>query len=338
GTPQEGGPMPYLYHLYVGHDNNRDMFLFSQKESQMTAQILWHDWFPSIWLDEHQQGSAGARIFTMPATDPINPNVHPLIYRLNGIYGQQQSAALEAEGKDGIIYNATYTNFWQGAMAWAGWWHNQVGLLTETASVRIASPTDQTKASGRSSLVGDLLNRDASVDAVVPGMGTLSPPTDTMPRTEYPRPWLGGHWTLRDIVDYQLISTLAVLDTAADRREAILRQIYEVNRQTVEEGRTAGLKAILIPPEIQQDPHEAVHLVERLMMGGVEVYRADAPFTLDDQPYSTGTFVIPMTQVFARYAKDLLEKQVYPEIRRAPTLPAESPYDVTAWSLGLQFG
>src|SRR5581483_2200168 len=67
GTPYEGGNLPYLYHTYVGHDDNRDLFLFSQKESQITAQVLWHDWYPSIWLDEHQQGNANARIFTMPA-------------------------------------------------------------------------------------------------------------------------------------------------------------------------------------------------------------------------------------------------------------------------------
>jgi len=146
GTPQEGGPMPYIYHPYVGHDNNRDMFNFSQKESQLTAKLLWHDWFPSVWLDEHQQGANGPRIFTMPATDPINPNVDPLIYRLNTIYGQAQAAALEAEGKEGIIFNATYTNFWEGAMAWSGWWHNEVGLLTEVASARIATPVVQEKA------------------------------------------------------------------------------------------------------------------------------------------------------------------------------------------------
>src|SRR5579863_9154538 len=146
GTPYEGANTPFLYHPYVGHDDNRDLFLLSQKESRMTAQVLWHDWFPAIWLDEHQQGSNGPRIFTMPATDPINPNVHPLIYRLNTIYGQAQAAALEAEGKDGIIFNATYTNFWEGAMAWAGWWHNEVGLLTEVASARIATPVTQQKA------------------------------------------------------------------------------------------------------------------------------------------------------------------------------------------------
>ena len=82
----------------------------------------------------------------MPATDPINPNVHPLIYRWNGILGQSQAAALEAAGKDGIIYNSTYTNFWEGAMAWSGWWHNQIGLLTEVASARVAAPIDQQRA------------------------------------------------------------------------------------------------------------------------------------------------------------------------------------------------
>ena len=146
GTPAEASPLPELYHHYTGHDNNRDMYLFSQKESQMAARVLWHEWFPSIWFDEHQQGTSGARIFTMPATDPINPNVDPLIYRLNGMFGQSQAAALEAEGKTGIIFNSTYTNFWQGAMAWAGWWHNQVGLLTEVASARIATPTMQQMA------------------------------------------------------------------------------------------------------------------------------------------------------------------------------------------------
>ena len=336
-TPFESSPLPVLYHPYVGHDNNRDMYMLTQKESQYIAQVAWHDWIPSIWLDKHQMGAGGPRIFVMPATDPINPNVHPLIYRWNSILGQSQAAALEAAGKDGVIYNWTYTNFWQGAMAWAGWWHNQIGLLTEVASVRIASPTDQMKGALRSMAAPDLA-REASMDAIVPGPGTLGPPTDTVPRSEYPRPWMGGHWTLRDIVDYQFISTMALLEAAADRREVLLRQIYEVNRQTIEEARSATTKAILIPLDLQLDQREALHLAERLMMGGVEVYRAEAPFEVDERPYAAGTLVIPMNQVFARYAKDLLEKQTYPEVRRAPNLPAEPPYDVTAWSLGMQFG
>ena len=343
GTPFENSPIPYLYHPYVGHDNNRDMYMFTQKESQLTAKLLWSDWYPSVWLDEHQMGSNGARIFVMPATDPINLNVHPLVYRWNGILGQSQAAALEAAGKEGIIYNSTYTNFWQGAMAWSGWWHNQIGLLTEVASARVAAPIEQLRATpGRSTASaaspsgegGRGSGRGGEANPNAP----LSAPTDTTPRTEYPRPWMGGRWTLRDIVDYELIATMGLLDTVADRREALLQQIYEVNRQTVEAGRKGDPAAILIPVESQHDPHEAVHLVEKLQVAGVDVYRSEAEFEADGKKYPTGTFVVPMSQVFARYAKDILEKQTYPEVRRSPSSPPEAPYDVTAWSLGLLLG
>src|SRR5207249_11098300 len=249
-----------------------------------------------------------------------------LIYRWNGILGQSQAAALEAAGKEGIIYNSTYTNFWQGAMAWSGWWHNQIGLLTEVASARIAAPIDQQKAlagratppaeggrvpptsSGPGPSTSSGQGRGESTDGVLPA------PNDVTSRTEYPRPWLGGRWTLRDIVDYELIATMALLDTVADRREALLRQIYEVNRQTVDAGNTGEIRAILIPVEGQQDAREAAHLADRLHTGGVDVLRANAAFDADGQRYAAGTFIIPMNQVFARYAKDMLEKQTYPEV------------------------
>ncbi len=342
GTEFEPSQLPWLYHPYAGHDNNRDMYMFTQKESQLTAKLLWQDWFPAVWLDEHQQGANGARIFVMPATDPINPNVHPLIYRWNGLFGQTQGAALEAAGKDGIIYNSTYTNFWQGAMAWSGWWHNQVGLLTEVASVRVATPTDQRRAEmGRppAPAAGEGGGRGGGGRGGQDGSGVMPAPTDVMPRTEYPRPWLGGHWTLRDIVDYELIATMATLELAADERETLLRQIYEVNRSTMEAGKEGDPSAILIAPLAQHDPQAAYRLAGLLQMGGVDVYTSDAAFKADEKDYPAGTFVIPMTQVFARYAKDMLEKQTYPEVRRGgPNSPPEPPYDVTSWSLGMLLG
>src|SRR5205085_3149342 len=121
----------------------------------------------------------GPRMFVMPASDPINPNVHPVIYRWNSILGQSQAAALEAAGKDGIIYNTMYTNFWEGAMAWTGWWHNQIGLLTEVASARLATPVDQQR------LGSVIAARPIGEPPILP------PPTDIAPRTEYLRPWLG---------------------------------------------------------------------------------------------------------------------------------------------------
>jgi hypothetical protein len=358
GTPYEPSPLPTLFHPYVGHDNNRDMYLFSQRESRMAAGILWSGesthglgWFPSIWLDEHQQGSAGPRIFTMPATDPINPNVDTLIYRLNAIYGQQQAAALEAAGKEGIIFNSTYTNFWEGAMAWAGWWHNEVGLLTEVASAHIATPVVQQKAdpskpappapAGNAQAEFEAERRRAFEHPDEP----LPPPRDINARTEYPHPWLGGTWTLRDIVDYELIASYALLESAADSRETLLREIYSVNLHTIEEGAKGTIGggkdksfAAIIPFATQHDPAEAVELVDKLRIGGVEVYRAKQDFEQDGKKYAAGTFVVPFNQVFGRYAKDMLERQTYPEVRRSPQAPPEPPYDVSAWSLGLQFG
>ena len=340
GTPYANSPIPYLYHPYVGHDNNRDMYMFTQKESQLTAKLLWHDWFPAVWLDEHQMGSNGARIFVMPATDPINPNVHPLIYRWNGILGQSQAAALEAAGKEGIIYNSTYTNFWQGAMAWSGWWHNQIGLLTEVASVRVAAPTEQQRAvPGR--------RRAGSRGAAAGGRGGG--------RGDGGRHAAGAD---RHQLAHRVSAPLAgrPLDAArhrrlrADRDDGAARHGRRIGarrcsgrstRSTARRSRTAGRAipaAILIPVETQHDPHEAAHLVEKLQMAGVEVYRADAAFEADGRSYAAGTFVIPMAQVFARYAKDILEKQTYPEVRRSPTSPPEPPYDVSAWSLGMLLG
>jgi Zinc carboxypeptidase len=353
GTPQEGSSPPWLYHTYAGHDDNRDMFLMALKESQLTAQILWHDWFPSVWLDQHQQGPSGPRMITMPSGDPINPNVHPLIYRWNGILGQIQAAALEAAGKEGIMHTSTYTSFWEGAMAWSGWWHNQIGLLTETASAQIATPIVQLRAEPAQPSIPGLpraleLGLTTPVDLQAAGPGVqIAPPRDVTPRANYPRPWLGGTWTLRDIVDYELISSMALLESAADSRETLLRQIYDINASTIEDGRRGRLGfgdrdpsyAILIPSAGQQDPNEVTELVDKLRLGGVEVSRARRTFTANGESWAEGTYVIPLAQVFGRYAKDLLEVQAYPAGQREVTGSAsDGPYDVSAWSLGRQFG
>ena len=135
-------------------------------------------------------------------------------------------------------------------MAWSGWWHNQIGLLTEVASARVAAPIEQQRAvPGARTAAGGTRRRGTRRRPRRPRRGRrpLPPPTDINPRTEYPRPWMGGRWTLRDIVDYELIATMALLDTVADRRETLLRQIYEVNRQTVEAGTKGDPAAILDP-------------------------------------------------------------------------------------------
>jgi len=336
GTPSENAPLPWLYHPYVGHDNNRDAYMFTQKETQLMGRILYQDWLPAVWLDEHQMGSAGPRIFVMPAMDPINPNVDPVIYRNAGLLGFAQAAALERAGKEGIIYGDMYTYWWEGAMAWCGWWHNMVGMLTEVASARVATAVEQQKADPsqpRTPPPPEERMRGAQQEEGRP----LPPPYDVQSRSAYPRPWLGGRWSLRDIVDYELIATFGLLEAGANLRAQLLEGLYMAGKRQIEMGKKGDPFAIVVRQD-QADRPTVVKLIQTLARGGLEIHQAQDSFTADGANYPAGTYVLLMAQPFRAYAKDLLEPQVYPKISLAPGVPPRAPYDVAGWSLGMQMG
>ena len=79
GTAFEGGPMPWLFHHYAGHDNNRDGVVDNLAETRDISKVLWHDWFPQIYDDPHQMSKTAARIMVPPFMEPADPNIHPLI-------------------------------------------------------------------------------------------------------------------------------------------------------------------------------------------------------------------------------------------------------------------
>lgn len=336
GTPYEGSRMPWLYHPYVGHDNNRDAYMFTQIESRFIGKIVFQDWLPEVWLDEHQMGNSRARIFVMPAADPINPNVDPLIYRHTGLLGFAQAAALEKAGKEGIIYGRSYTYWWQGAMGWAGWWHNMLGMLTELASVRVATSVEQQKADPSRPQPSDSSGSSRG-RYQRSSRGPIPPPRDIQFRSQYPRPWLGGKWTLRDIVDYELIATFGLLEATANLRSQLLEGLYIVGKRQIEMGKKGDPYAIVVPRE-QSDRPTVVKMLQTMAYGGVEIHQAKKPFVADGKNYPAGTYVILMAQPFRAYAKDLLEAQDYPRISPAPGVPAQPPYDAAGWSLGMQMG
>ncbi|MHB9040339.1 MAG: M14 family metallopeptidase, partial [Melioribacteraceae bacterium] len=212
-TEFDGSPMPFLYHKYAGHDNNRDWFAFNLVETRNVVKVAWHEWFPQVWLDEHQMGSNGARLFVVPYKDPINPNVNPMIWRWQQIFGGMSALELQKQGKTGVIDQALFDAYWEGATE-NSLWHNQIGMLSEMASCNVASPIfiDSSEVRATQEIT----------------------PYDI--RTNYPSPWRGGWWRLRDIVDYELGLTSSLIETAAMFKEDLLMNYYKMNKDAIEKG------------------------------------------------------------------------------------------------------
>ena len=316
GTEYEGGRMPWLYQHYVGHDNNRDFYMLTQKETQVVNSVLYHRWFPQVFLDEHQMGSTGPRLFVPPQTDPLSLKVDSMVFRLADSIGTHMGLRLEQAGKTGVGHNMIYDSYWPGGTRNTAWWKNVVGLLTEAASARIATPIyiePNELSGGRKGF---------------PEYGR---------RANFPSPWPGGWWRLRDIVDYELVATEAYLEANARHSKDILANFYTLSRQGIEKGRTEGPSAFLIPPD-QHDPVVASRLVEILLMGGVRVHVATKEIEVKNTRYPEGTYVILTSQPYRAFVLEMLTPQRYPEVRASADSDIFPPYDVTAWSLPISLG
>ena len=302
GTRYEGGRLPWLYHHYVGHDNNRDWFMLTQVETKALSRAVYHEWYPQVWVDEHQMGTDGPRMFIPPFADPVDPDVHPLIWREANLVGTNMAFRLEQQEKAGLIYGYSFDAYWLGGTRNTGWWKNITGLLLETASARIASPIliDPTELHGGQK---GLIEYKATVN--------------------HPHPWTGGTWRMRDIMDYERIASDALLETAADRREDLLRDVAVRAKAAVAFG---GTKAYRIPHD-QHDWPSAQFLTALLLEHGVEIQQAD-----------NGDYWIPMAQPYSKFLVEMLEPQRYPEVRLQAGKDILRPYDVATWTLPLAMG
>jgi len=309
GTEFEGAPLPKLYHKYVGHDNNRDWYAFTQIETQLTVLGAHNVWHPQIIHDIHQTGSNGARIFFPPFIDPYEQNVDPgLISGINQL-GAYMAAELTAQGKRGVVIHNRYDGF-TPARAYQHY-HGGVRILSETASVRTATPI---------TVSWEDLREGRGLDA-------------TVPTWNFPWPWEGGEWGLPDIVDYMESGVLALLKNAARNRPFWLKNFYEINRRAVE-GWERWPEAWVIPDD-QDNEAGLAYALRILTTGDVEVHRAERPFSVNGERFPAGSFVIPMNQPYASFAQTMLEIQHYPDLRQYPGGPPMRPYDVTAHTLGL---
>jgi hypothetical protein len=325
GTQFEGTDPPELYHKYVGHDNNRDWYAFTQVETQLTVDKIHNEWHPQIVHDIHQQGAAGSRIFLPPYMQPVEPNVPKEIVEGYTELGNFIAGDLRKKGFQGITTNSTY-DAWTPARAYSHY-HGGVRILSETASVRLATPVNIKTEQLRSGLGYDVRKE-------TPNFGPV---------------WLGGEWKLRDITNYMTTAALSLTAHAADNRKEWLTRFYAIGKEAVRPRKNGELFAYIIPVKAKRivkdyfaehltymkldDASRRETLLDILSRAGVEI---DEPlaFKAGGVNYPKGTAVIKLAQPYGGFAKALLEKQDYPHLTDEKGSPVP-PYDVTAHTLPL---
>src|SRR5262249_299273 len=145
--------------------------------------------------------------------DPVAKLVNPLVHRGNNLMGADMGWRLEEAGKSGVIFGYSFDAYWPGGTRNTGWWKNMFGVLTEVPSAPLPTPMDisPNELQGRSK---GLVNYEQQIN--------------------FPNPWPGGTWRLRDIMDYELIASDAALETVSKFRRELLRGVATMAQHAVE--------------------------------------------------------------------------------------------------------
>ena len=311
GTPFEVAPPPFLYQKYVGHDNNRDAYMLNMIESRVVART-WREWEPNIIFVHHQTSPFPTRIWLPPFAEPIASQTPPIIAREVNMIGMAMAQALESNGQKGATHMGTGFDAWYpGYIDYMPVLQNIPAFWTETALYNYATPHFYT--------VRDFPNdkNEFRIESL------------------YSSPWPGGWWRISDAMAYMETASLATLDYAAKYGEVLLYNRYQSGRNTIRKYEKEPPYAYFIPQK-QRDPARPAELLRRLAFHGIRIGQLTKDVLFDGRAYPKGTWVIPMNQEYAELTKQLLDVQVYPDLREFPGGPPEQPYDAAGWTLPLQ--
>jgi hypothetical protein len=357
-TERSTSNLPRLYQKYVGHDNNRDFYMNAMPESENMSRVMYREWFPQIMYNHHQTGPSGAVLFVPPFRDPHNHNLDPLLVDGITLVGAAMHTRLAAEGKAGAATRngASYQTWWNGGLRTAAYFHNMIGILTET--IGNPTPIEIPFVPSRQLSTGDL-------------------PFPIEPQT----------WHFRQSVDYSITNNRAILDLASRYRETLLYNFYVMGRNSIEKGQrdswtttpakiAAVEKAVgemgeisreqrqawgrdgvdpalyqrilrnpderdprgYVIPIDQPDFPTATKFVNALLKSGVDVHRATQGFSVDGKRYGAGSWVVKTAQAFRPHVLDMFEPQNYPNDFPYPGGPPRAPYDNAGYTLALQMG
>ncbi|MBA2354706.1 MAG: peptidase [Acidobacteria bacterium] len=349
------GNLPRLYQKYAGHDNNRDSYMAALAETANMNRILYREWYPQIMYNHHQTGPAGTVMFAPPFRDPFNYVYDPLIPTSLDLVGAAMHTRFAAEGKPGVTMRrgANYSTWWNGGLRTTVYFHNMIGLLTET----IGSPTP----------------------IEIPFR-----PDRLLPSNDLPFPIEPQTWHFRQSIEYSLTANRAVLDLASRYREQFLFNIWRMGRNAIERGQTdtwtmtPGRLAKLneearasgvpvtasgsggsTPPSLftrvlrdpalrdprgyilsadQPDFPTAIVFANALIKAGVAVHTARETFSVAGRTYPAGSLVVKTAQAFRPHVLDMFEPQDHPNDVQYPGGPPIAPYDSAGWTLAYQMG
>ena len=315
GTKYEGTSLPGIYHKYVGHDNNRDFITLSQPETKAISRIFSTEWYPQVMIEKHQMGKTTARYFVPPMHDPIAENIDGTVWNWTWVFGSNMSADMTKKGLKGISQHYLFDDYWPGSTETCIW-KNTIGMLTEAAGVKHATP---------------VYIEPNELSAYGKGL------SEYKKSINLPDPWPGGWWRLSDIVRYEIESTKSTLKTSALYHDEILASRNQVAKKEAEKGLNEPPYYFVLPPN-QHDKSEWVSLVNLLIEHGVKVYQLSKSYMMNNTEYPAGSVVVPLAQPIRAFIKEVLETQTFPERHYTPGGELIRPYDITTWSLPLHRG
>ncbi len=306
GTKFEGTSPPELYQKYVGHDNNRDWYAFTQVETQLTVDKIHNVFHPQIVHDIHQQGANGARLFLPPYEPPVEPNVPKELIEGYTQLGNFMAKDLRGKGFEGITTNTTY-DAWTPARAYSHY-HGGVRILSETASANLASPIE------------------VKFEDLRKGRGF-----DSKTESENFAPvWKGGKWGMGDITKYMTAGAFSLLKHAAENRGQWLSRFYEIGKEATRPREDGELFAYILDKKNSRFSSKFHSILER---AGVE-FTEVGKFSYGGKEYEDYTKIILINQPYSAFAKVMIEPQKYPNSLDKNGQPIP-PYDVTAHNLAL---
>jgi zinc carboxypeptidase len=141
-------------------------------------------------------------------------------------------------------------------------------------------------------------------------------------------PNAANNFTRRNNTNYMQTGVLSGLQLTAMFPNLVLENFYTKTRNSLEQGKTTAPFGYVIPA--QRDMTKPAELVRILRVQGIEVGQATSPIKIGDDTFAAGSYVIKGGQPYWRLAKNLLEKQDYPD-------PALRTYDDSGWTMGYAF-